>query len=726
LPSVNITDQLALNIVAELSPLSSWLKYASDVSGIILKGGELSQLPFVRLSDPAVHSLQPTLSFQKPVGLGEGGAQLIIGAEAGGVFQVISPTLSRTALFPEDDYGEAIEIPPGMCYVALGFEATVNAGVHQTSGSLSFGLDASSDLRLDSYRLFSAGPDAVTIAEALRRSISEFVIPGDADDLKALPAGVIVAVTGRGSLKFSGSANLLAIANPLATLAAPGPVPALAVNATGSVIVGASWEISAEYQVRAQKLETGRIRLGWYRKRDSEFTVTATTRAGISTGTRQTDLFPAVIAAISSTAKADLEALVNAGLSTGQLASIEGVMKAAAARNLELAVSAEFGSLAENEAAFLYEVDPAALDAAGEKALGTALAGDLGPLSGSGTPPVGVTEVRSILSKTRDSQVVLKVNLLGIFNYASVSKLALEGIVTFAPSTGELVIADEATASRIQTLALNFGADEDKLRHVMAESFLLTAAYRGSRSVVFPPELSSSHVFFRLDNSPSRDDLRRSAAAVSALGLGEPRIPAGIPDFGRTTVFAEARYNDAAARALFLTADGSPRESGEYESVGRRAIALLVLHDGSDSFRLGPATDDHLWNRMKDQGPANFNLLLPQAQADGVRPDYLAIRWWADSMRSTAEILAQMNRLAGPSGIAPSDPQFEKLRGQLASHLRDVAAKAHEQFGAPWGLVAMFLACGRQARTGMQITSPRFVFAGGALKDANVQSQAVG
>ena len=726
MPSINITDQLTLNITAELTPFASWLKYAGEVPAIILSGGDLSQLALLRLSDPAIHSLQPALSFQKPVGLGAG-AQLIIGAQAGGSFQVISRTLSQTALFSEDDYGEAIEIPAGTCYAALGFEASVSAGINQASGSLTFGIDASSGLRIDSYRNFSAGPDAITIAEALRRSIAEFVIPADGGDLKSLPAGVIVAVTGHGSLKFSGTANLLAIANPLATLAAPAPVPSLAVTATGSVNVGASWEVSTEYQVRAQKLDNGHIRLGWYRKRDSEFTVTATASAGISAGAAQTDLFHSVIAAISSSAQADLEELQNAGLSTAQLAAIENVVKSAVNRNLELAVSAEVGSLKEHEAAFLYDVDPAALNEAGEKALRAALAGgDLGPLSGTGKPLAGVTEVRSIFSQTRASHVALKVNLLGIFNFASVTKLALSGTVTFAPSTGQLVIADEATASRIQTLALNFGADEEKLRHVMAESFLITAAYRGSRSVVSSPELSSAHVYFRLDNSSGWDDIRRAAAVASALGLGEPRIPDGITEFGRASVFAGARYDDATARALFLNPDGEPHDHAEYEAAGRRAIALLVLPDGADAFRLRPATDDHLWSQMIDQGPANFNQLLPQAQADGVRPDYLAIRWWADTMRGTAEILAQMNRVAGPSGIAPDDPRFEKLRGQLASHLRDVAAKAHEQFGAPWGLVAMFLASGGKARAEMRIISPRLVFTGGALEDANVQSQAVG
>jgi hypothetical protein len=114
---------------------------------------------------------------------------------------------------------------------------------------------------------------------------------------------------------------------------------------------------------------------------------------------------------------------------------------------------------------------------------------------------------------------------------------------------------------------------------------------------------------------------------------------------------------------------------------------------------------------MKDDGAAKFALLLPQPQADGVRPDYLAIEWWTASMRKTAEILAQMNRLAGPSGEAPDDPHFQALRQNLASHLRDVAAKAHEQFGSRWGLVAMFLVAGMTVKAEVHIISPRFVFA---------------
>ena len=712
MPTIQITDQLGASIQAQLMPAAALLKYVRDLPGLILEGGDLSQWRLLTLGDPAVRFLAPALQFQQPVSFGTNGPELTVQAEAGVSFQVIGRAPGATALLSPDDYGDNIEIPEGSCYVATGFHVSGGAGIGATAGSLAFGLEGDRGIEIESYRPFPAGAGAPTIADALRTSIGEFVIPAAPADLEALPAGVIVTVTGSGSLKFSATSNLLAVVNPLATVALPSPVPAISVQQGASVSVGASWEISSEYQVRVQKTDARRVRVGWYRRHGSEFAVTASASAGITAGLGSTDLFAPLIRAISSDAQADLDALERAGLSEDRAAGIQGAVQAAVNRKLELALAAEFGALGSDEAAFLYEVDLGALDNAGRDAVRAALAGDLSRLADTGALPAGVTAVRSIFSQASATRFSLRVNLLGIFNYASVSSLALDGSVTFTPSTGELVIADEATSSIIQTAAVNFGANEDKLRHVMAESFLITAAYRGSRSVVAPPELASSHVFFKMDRSTSLDELRRSAAIASALGLAPAPVPPGIDDFGATSVLAEARYGDALARALFLGADGTPRAHTEYETAGRQAVARLVPPDGDDAFRRRPATDDVLWNRMKDLGPANFQQLLPQAQADGVRPDYVAIQWWADSMCSTAEVLSRMDRFfTANAGASPDDPRFQELRTELAGRLRDVAGKAREQFGEPWGLVAMFLVSGGRAHATVQITGPRYVVA---------------
>jgi hypothetical protein len=105
---------------------------------------------------------------------------------------------------------------------------------------------------------------------------------------------------------------------------------------------------------------------------------------------------------------------------------------------------------------------------------------------------------------------------------------------------------------------------------------------------------------------------------------------------------------------------------------------------------------------MKDLGPANFRQLFPQAQEGVIAADYLAIRWWSDTMHNTAVLIERILR--------PGASDSAALRKDLAKHLREVAARAHVQFGSPWGLVAMFLVSGAAVARG-SITSPRFVFA---------------
>ena len=691
MPSVKITDQLGASVEATLAPTSSLLKYAQALPAAVIQGADLSRMQALTLADPAVRSLQPGLTFLQPITLGMGAASLTIRADAAASFQVISGTL-----FSPDDYGDNILVPAGSCYVALGLQANTGAVLHAASGSLTFGIDAGGGASLSCYRPFSAGSDAPTLLDAIRQCIARFVLPADVDDLTALDPGSIVTIGGHGSLKFSGSANILAIANPLATVSLPSPLPAISVQQGASVTVGASWQISADYQVRVQKVDARRVRLGWYRKHASEATVTAAASAGVAAGLTNTDLFPTVMGAISSNAHADLAELQNAGLPPDQVSAIASAVQAAVSRKLEVGIAAELGSLASDEAAFLYEIDLTALAGGAADTVRAALRGDLSGLTGAALPP-GITEIRSILTTANASHFSLKVNLLGIFNFTSVSKLALSGTVTFMPSTGDLVIVDQASASRIQSSAIHFGADEDRLRHVMAESFLITAAYRGSKSVISPPQLSSSHLYFKIDDRTSRDDMRSYAAVAPALSLSAPNIPSGVADFGRTSVFAEARYDDDLARALFLQADGTPRSRTDYESAGRRAIAMLVLPDGDDAFRRRPALDDALWNQMKDLGQPGFGQIFPELQAAVIGADYTAIQWWAGSMRGTAEILARMD--TSTAG-----------RQDLANHLRDVASKAHVQFGAPWGLVAMFLVSAR-SETSLHITGPRFVYA---------------
>jgi len=198
------------------------------------------------------------------------------------------------------------------------------------------------------------------------------------------------------------------------------------------------------------------------------------------------------------------------------------------------------------------------------------------------------------------------------------------------------------------------------------------------------------------------------ASALGLLAAGETSLRQGVADFGRTTVYAQLEYDDDLTASLFLGPDGKPRPLEEYENAGRGAIQLLVREGADDSFRRRPAMDDDLWAKMKSAGQAQFRFMFPEEQVGAITADYSVIVWWSQALRSAAEPLAAMHAfLKTHPGLSPDEPEYRQLRGQLAKGLAAVAANTKEEFGRPWGLVAMDLATARLADGSITITGPR-------------------
>jgi len=316
----------------------------------------------------------------------------------------------------------------------------------------------------------------------------------------------------------------------------------------------------------------------------------------------------------------------------------------------------------------------------------------------------------------RSSRVRLDVNLLGILNIGALSTLTSEGSVLVEPATGALVISDATSAERIRSTALNFGADTDKLRHVMAESFLLTATYQGLQGQVGGPSLTCSHDFFDLEDHTDLDAMARELHVGAALGLfsaQDAAPPAGVNDFGRTVVHATTRYDGGAAQALFLDPGGAPMAQEWYENAGRSAIQLLVGGGDRDAVRREPAIDDGLWGRMKTEGQPGFAALFPGIPAPllgAITADYTVIMWWAVAMAGASQRLAAIGKWFGQHATASQDnPEFQKLRQDLAVHLKQVVSTTREEFDAPWGLIAMDQASGRRAGANILIAGPKVV-----------------
>jgi len=717
MPNIKLTDQLGVEIDAEINPESSIAKYIKQLTSFKFPKLNFAELQNLTLDQAPVKSLETGIAFEQPLDIGVEGSEMKIGAGVSGSIQLFSAEDEQ--LFDPEIFGDAIAIADNQTYVGIAASATVSTGLTHETGKLSFGFDAGSQATLTTYRLFEKAAPAggfPRFVDALKQTVTSFTIPGDLEDLKRMTVGAVATVEGNGSIKFSASVDVLSVVNPLAAVNLPDPVGAVNVTSGTAIKVGASFEISGAYQVRAQKTGNHKVRLGYYKKRGSEFTLKASASGGLAVGPGKFDAIVPLLKAISSDPALDVEKLKQGGLNESQIEAIRKVLEAGISRKLEVALGFELSSERTAEAAFLFEIEIDKLDDAGRKALHNALDGDLSGLARREEQlPAGVTLIRSILTEVQKKKHALKFNLLGIYNFISVSSLVLKGTVMFEPSTGDVIITDKATASRITASTLNFAADTKKLRKVLAESVLITAAYRCSKLVTQQPELKIAHSHFELHTKTDKTVMKNNLDVFESLGLldanQKEQLLGTEKQFGRSTFYVETAYDDAVVNDLFLR-NGQPRTQIEYERAGRKAIAELVQVGEEDHRRL-PATDDKLWKEMSSKGQPGFKTIpkLKNLSADkigAITTDYSVIMWWAESMKEMSENLAAIREfVTNNPGIDPQDDTFKALRKKLASTLKEVASKTKSEFGDPWGLIAMDQCSGQRAAAQALITSPK-------------------
>jgi hypothetical protein len=697
MPTISLTDQLGVEIDVALNDDSALSKYIKDLKKLKFSELKFTPLENATLDQIPVKSFTTGIAFEQPVGVGIDGAEMKIGAGASGTFKLLSSKDKQ--LFDPDVFGDSIPIGANQLWLVMGAAAKLSAELANKTGDLSFGFGAGTQIALNTYRLFEKGPAGVfqNGLAALKETVSGFEIPGDLEDLERMAKGTVVTVEGNGSLKFSGAFDVLSVVNPLAAVNLPDPIGELKVSSGSSIKVGASVEIIGAYQIRVQKLDKDKVRLGYYKKRGTEFSLKVSASSGLSAGPGKFSSNPAV----------DMDELKKAGLTESQIEGIKKVLEAGVSRKLEIALGFELNSAETSEAAFLFDLDLKKLDQTGRQAVHAALDGDLSGFgSGAEKLPVGVSLVRSIFTEVQKEKHSLKFNLLGIYNFMRVSTLILKGRILFEPATGELIITDTATASRIETATLNFAADGEKLRKVLAESVLLTVAYQCSKLVTHQPQLKVAHSYFELHTKTDRTALKNNLDVFEALGLMKKveknKILGTALEFGRTTLYAETSYDEQVANDLFLKNDAA-RAQEEYERAGRKALALLVQPGEEDEFRRLPATDDSLWKEMSKQGQPNFRFIaqlkpLNPAALGAVTTDYTVIKWWAESMAKMSERLAEMRQfLKDNPQIDPGNKTFISFRTKLASSLKAVASKTKSEFGDPWGLVAMDTVSGGKA-----------------------------
>jgi hypothetical protein len=146
-----------------------------------------------------------------------------------------------------------------------------------------------------------------------------------------------------------------------------------------------------------------------------------------------------------------------------------------------------------------------------------------------------------------------------------------------------------------------------------------------------------------------------------------------------------------------------------------------VTETDPDAYRRRPLTDTTLWQAMKDAGQPNFRSVLPPPITGGgdtrdalrvavVAADYSLIVWWASAMALAAKRLGDMRTfLAGRQAVdLDQDQDFRTRRADLEEAIVKAIRRNTSSFDDPWGLVALFMACGGTATAAATIVSPRF------------------
>jgi hypothetical protein len=652
--TLHITDNFGLLIDATIDPgFAKYLKSPQALIGVLRTVKPLKDL---QISDDPFQAQTIGLAFTDPIALGTTGVELTIKPSVTGTISITKGTVLFAA--ETDPFRQAIPIPAQHAYLATALHAVLDVALADKLTDLQFGFTAGTTIVLTNYQL-CALTDA--IVPVLERVLRRFTIPGDLQDIEQLAEHAVITLEGTGSLQCTAQANVLAIANPLATLNTP-LLPIKIAEGSGVTING-TYTLTGAYQLRIERLAARAFRLSYLKKRTTEFDVSVQAQVNTSVSASGFDLLKSVLQAVSSDTVPDKDTFHQAGLTDDQIATIATAVKAGIERSIALSLTGDLDTLDTSSTAFSYDVDLALLDDAGRQAVHDALDGDLTGLEATDHP--GITRGTSIVAALRQSKHVLKVNLLGIYTHASVTTLFQQGAIIVDRESGDVTITDQAGAQRIQFTADNFAKDTARLRQVLAESLLLTAAYRGTGGQLAGPHLASHYWFFALHQHTNREQFTDYLTIAQALRLLNDttrsatinRI-AGATDVGRSTLFIDTSYTDDLCKRLFVDASGQPRPEDEYETVGRHALLLMLpAGDAINDARRLPLINNAVWQAMKQTGQPGFPTLFADKafnmnQLADITSDYTLIRWWASSMRRMGEALAHiLNFLATHPGV---------------------------------------------------------------------------
>jgi hypothetical protein len=705
--SIKLTDSLSTELLtANPQATAGFAKYLKGPAATLVAGTDFvnqfrRELALVSPGDGGFR-----LAWSGDVPIGDGNVALKVTAGAGAIISVFNRPNMELLEDPVD--GAKIKVKTGQAFVAFAFKPALTAKTSTTRGQLTFGFEAGAEAQWRFFQPFPLTGTSRTLGSAFQELLETSVFPDSVDDLRELaklPEGCIASMSGHGHLQVGVSMDVTAALNPLASLDTLGKVGTVTVSAGASAKVGVNAKVFGDFEVRAQTLAGGTVRLSYHRVSGSELSITLEASAGPGVSIGDRNLLELLFGKPQGTGAIE-EELVAGGITKKQLDKILAALKSGLSRKLEVAVSAGFSTLRQNEAAFCFDVDVASLDGAGTTAVNQALAGDLSALTLAGAAlPRGVALKRSRTEQFNKKTVKWRLNLLGLVNVLSVTELVAKGTILHDEDTGEVVIADEATKNSVGATIKG-----KELRRLLYQSLMLTVTYKAGK-MDQSTALKAAQSYFKVEKEVNRQQMSDFFDAVAAIGLMtqneiEPLLGA-TDDFGRGSLLIDVEYGQAACEQMFLI-DGKARPRDDYEDVGKLALLGLVQPDDFDAYRREPLENGALWQRMRNNVSADFGTILPAKVTGGadtkalhvgvVTADYMMIVWWAKAMADASRHIEEMRAFLATPGVSPNerDKAFVERRRKVSDAMVDVVKKSPSTFGGdPWGLIAILYASKR-------------------------------
>jgi hypothetical protein len=521
------------------------------------------------------------------------------------------------------------------------------------------------------YKRFDA---SVVLADAIKVTLSEFRIPANASEIRAQKPGTVLisditgTVTVAGSWSIPGSVNTLALADTKVPIE-------IDVEAASYVAVTGAIAISGEFAFRSWKKSDNELLIGLYKKKGTTFKVGFTAGAGMEAEKGSTDLIAKVFGLLSPAADTSVLGADPSG--------IRAALKQSVDFSLTMSLNASCAAAVADESAFFYTVDLSNNQAETDAALNAAMTGNwtkIAKLSNA-------KENKNVIGRMIASKHKIVVNVLGIYNYASIAEFINKCTVVHCADDGSATITDVETARRITVASAPHQAAPDQLRHALSEAAISTAAYSFAKAGN-GSSLTSSQTLVIYRQATDARKLMTDLMPAVVLGLATraqvAAAIAGAPHKHALIQF-EQKIEDAVARQMFLNpATGQPWQQSELIAIGiGRLQAFLDPNDPEDKRRL-----DFLAHWPATQPPAPYVV------------DWLDITWWADAVAnaSVKYVAAKAAFEKIPAGAdAAKDPDFMRARKDLAKALLHMSRNEHSAFTPGWPLAVMHWIARRQS-----------------------------